>query len=66
VNTKWEVEVKPSILLCMSQARINWESCSRKDIRRKNGGIDEGGLMISPDGVAPTRIVSVSASCCPP
>ena len=23
---------------CMSQARINWEGCARKDIQRKNGG----------------------------
>ena len=30
------------------------------------GGIDGGGLLISLDGVAPTRIVNVSASCYPP
>jgi len=29
-------------------------------------GIGGGGLLISMDGVAPTRIVSVSVSCCPP
>jgi len=29
----------------------------------KMGGIDGGGLLIGPDGVAPTHIVSVSASC---
>jgi len=23
---------------CLSQARINWEGCGRKGIRRKNGG----------------------------
>jgi len=23
---------------CLFQARINWEGCSRKGIRRKNGG----------------------------
>ena len=34
-----------------------------KGIRHKNGGIDGGGLLISPDGVAPTWIVGVSASC---
>jgi len=28
--------------------------------------IDEGGLLISLDGVAPTRIVGMSASCYPP
>ena len=30
------------------------------------GGIDGGGLLISLDGVAPTQIVNVSASCYPP
>jgi len=49
-----------------AQARINWEGCSRKGIWRKNGGIDGGGLLISPDGVLPTQIVGVSASCYPP
>jgi len=23
---------------CLSQARINWEGCGKKDIQRKNGG----------------------------
>jgi len=46
--------------LCLSQARINWEGCSRKGIRRKSGGFDGGGLLIGPDGVTPTRIVRVS------
>jgi len=54
-----------SVFLCLSQARTNLESCSRKGIRCKNGGIDGGGLLIGPDGVAPTRIVDVSASCYP-
>jgi len=37
-----------------------------KGIWHKNGGIDGGGLLISPDGVAPTRIVGVSGSRYPP
>jgi len=55
--------IQSSLCLCLSQARINWEGCGRKGIRCKNGG----GLMevIGPDGVAPTQIVSVSASCYP-
>ena len=28
---------------CLSQARINWEGCARKGIRRKNGGDGRGG-----------------------
>jgi len=44
----------------------NWEGCIRKGIWCKNGGIDGGGLLISPDGLAPTRIVGVSAFCYPP
>jgi len=28
---------------CLSQARINWEGCARKGIRRKNGGDSRGG-----------------------
>ena len=31
-------------------------------MRRKNGGIDGSGSLISPDRVVPTQIVSVSAS----
>jgi len=58
--------MQSSILLCLSQARINWECCGRNGIWRKNGGIDGGGLLISLDGVAPTYIVSVSAYCYPP
>jgi len=54
--------MQPSIFLCLSLAGINWEDCGRKDIGRKNGEIDDGdGLLIGPDGVAPTRIVGVSA-----
>ena len=58
--------VQSSIFLCLSQARINWEGCGRKGIQRKTGANDGGGLLIGPDGVAPTRIVGVSASCYPP
>jgi len=46
---------------CLMQARTNWEGCDRKGIRRKNGGCGSGSLT-SPDGVAPSRIVGVSAS----
>ena len=45
---------------CLSQARINWEGCGRKGIRRKNGA-DGGGSLISLDGVAPIWNVRVSA-----
>jgi len=37
---------------CLSQARINWEGCARKGIRRKNGGDGRGGTPISLDGLA--------------
>jgi len=58
--------MQSSIFLCLSQARINWEGCGTKGIGRKNEKIDEGGLLIGPDGAAPTRIVGVSATCYPP
>jgi len=51
--------MQSSIFLCLSQARINWEGCGRKGIWRKNGEIDGGGLLISLDGVALTRIVII-------
>jgi len=38
------------------------EGCGRKGIRHKNGGDDGGRLLISPDGVWPSRMVGVSAS----
>lgn len=41
---------------------LYWEGCSRKGSQRKNGGDDGGGLLISPNGVACSRIVGVSAS----
>jgi len=46
---------------CLSQARINWEGCGRKGIRLKKWGDEDGGSLISPDGVAPSQIVGVSA-----
>jgi len=57
--------MESSIFLCLFQARINWEGCSRNGIWHKNG-IDGGGLLISPDGVSLTQIVGVFASCYPP
>jgi len=45
----------------MSQARINWEGCDRKGIRRKNGD-DGGGGFDGPDGVASSQIVGALAS----
>jgi len=44
----------------------NCAGCGRKGIRRINEEVDGGGLLISPDEVVPTRVVSVSASCYPP
>jgi len=46
---------------CLSQARINWQGCSRNGIRRKNGGWWRW-VADSPVGVAPRRTVSMSAS----
>ena len=31
---------------CLSQARIKWEGCGRKGIRRKNGGMMEVGRLL--------------------
>jgi len=36
---------------CLSHARINWEGCTRKGIRHKNGGNGRDGAPISLDGV---------------
>ena len=59
--------MQSSVFLCLSQDQINWDGWGRKGFQHKMGeGIDGGGLLISLDGVAPTRIVGVSASCCPP
>ena len=41
------------MFLCLTQARINCNCCSRKGIRRKNGGTNGGGLLISPDECHP-------------
>ena len=38
-----------------------WDHCERKGIRRKNGGNDGGGQLISPDIVMLSRMVKVSA-----
>ena len=54
---------KPQGYAVLSQARIDWEGCSRKGIQCKNGGIL--GLM-EVDDVVPTWIVGVYASCYPP
>jgi len=45
---------------CLSQARINWEGCGRKGIKKM--GNERGGSLISLDGVAPSQIIGVSAS----
>ena len=50
---------------CLSKARIKWEGCGRKGIWRKKywGMMEVGSLtLISPDGVAPSWMVGVSAS----
>jgi len=60
------LSLQSSVFLCLSQARINWDGCGRKCIRHKKWGIDKGVLLISPDGVAPTRIVGVPTYCYPP
>jgi len=46
----------------LAQDRINWEGCSRKDIRHKKWRDRAGGLLISPDVVVPSHIAGVSAS----
>jgi len=58
------LSMQSSIFLCLSQARINWEGCSRRasDVKMGGKGGDGGGSIISSDGVAPIRIVGVSAS----
>jgi len=38
--------MQASIILCLSQAGINWEGCGRKGIQRKNGGMMEVGAPI--------------------
>jgi len=54
------------IFLCLSQARINEMVVAGRATSVKMGGFDGGRLLIGPDGVVPTRIVVVSASCYPP
>jgi len=47
-------DMQTSIIQCLSQARINWEGCSRKGIWRINKGMMELGAWSteSPDGAA--------------
>jgi len=56
--------MQASIFGACPQARMKWEGCGRKGIRRKNVWmmIDGGGSVMSPDGVAVSRIVCMSAS----
>jgi len=46
---------------CLSQARINWEGCTRKGTRHKMEGMSEVGALISWEGGQSIRIVGVSA-----
>jgi len=48
-----------SLTRCLSQARINWEACSRKGIWHKNGGGDGGS---NPDELTSSWIISLDAS----
>jgi len=50
-----------SIFWCLSQDRTKWEGCGRRASSVKIGD-DGGGPLISPDGVAPSQMVGVSAS----
>ena len=54
--------MQPSIILCLSQAMINWEGCSGKGIRHKKigGKMEVGHWSDSLDGVASRRIVGVA------
>jgi len=45
----------------LSQARINWEGCARKGIRRKNGGMAEMGHQLVWMGWQSIHTVGVSA-----
>jgi len=49
--------MQASIIPCLSQARINWEGCSKKSIWCKNGEMMEVGALIvqmvwRPDGLS--------------
>ena len=48
-------------ILCLSQARINWEGYARKGIQRENGGVAEMEAPVSLDGWQSIRIVGASA-----
>ena len=55
--------MEANIIWCLFKARINWEGCSRKDIRHTNGLMMEvGGGTDSLDGVVSRQIVGASAS----
>jgi len=54
--------MQASIILCLSQAKINWEGCGRNGIRCKNGEMMEVGAPVVRMG-ASRRIVGASASC---
>ena len=53
---------------CLSQARINWEGCGRKGIRRKIGGMMEVGASMVPMGWHPAGLLAhlplLSSHCC--
>ena len=55
--------MQANIISCLSQGRINRESCNRKGIRCNNGGMMEvSGGTDSPDGVPSRQNVGASAS----
>jgi len=54
--------MQASIILCLSQAKINWEGCGRNGILCKNGEMMEVGAPVVRMG-ASRRIVGASASC---
>jgi len=47
---------------CLSEARINWEGCGRKDIQHKKWGDDGGGSLISPEWRSARLSVSLTLS----
>lgn len=55
-------DVQSSITQRLSQARINWEGCSKKGIRHKTGGDDEGGGTGNPNELTCSWIISMDDS----
>jgi len=53
--------MQASIFWCLSQARINWDSCARKGIQHKMVRMAELGVPISQDGWQCIRIVDAYA-----